>query len=249
MIIFTQLTGYEIGFCYVFGDPYIYTFDGAFYQWHRKCTYSLLQIGTAMQPDFGVFMEIVSCGNRFMPGVSCPGPVEIRAGDSVVRVPDIQTPSRLSVDGLEVILSREAAVIATNVAAKRQDQCAEIAAGPWGIVVVVCPLLISIRAPKHLSSGLGGLCGNFDNRKYNDFRARDGTLYSPDFNPSPLFPTSWEQHWGLTIISQYTKDFLALLTCRTLAWLALRKMHVVTLSTAKRWFLVVRRKGWRHTID
>ncbi|PAA50248.1 hypothetical protein BOX15_Mlig026350g2, partial [Macrostomum lignano] len=186
--------------CRVWGDPHYETFDGRYYDFMGTCSYVLAEDycgGTA--GTFRITGENIKCGAE---GMSCTKSVKITYRDVVVHL----------VRGTDPIISRNLYWPVTLPKAKyeiypagfylffRTEDGIEV---QWDM-----KMKVSVTLQPNWMEKVCGLCGNFNNKRDDDLRARTGEVVEdkvafadswkvrntcPKPPPTPIAPCSSER--------------------------------------------------------
>jgi hypothetical protein len=185
--------------CQAFGDPHYVTFDGKWYEFQGACSYVMAQDGcNGGVQTFSIIAENVACG---ISAVSCTKSIKITIADTLIHL----------VRGTEPVVS-------SNPIAYGNATTAGITVKSVGLFVIVNSDNYGIRVEwdrgmrvyitleaMHMNK-VCGLCGNYDKRAENDFRARTGQIE----NNGLVFANSWRTENSCPTVTTSIAD-----TCET----------------------------------
>lgn len=166
------------GFCQAYGDPHYITFDGKAYEFQGACSYVLAEDFCGGAGTFRITVENVPCGAE---GLSCTKSAKVLLYDTVIHF----------VRGTAPIISKNPLAGPNTPKAKYEFKEAGvflIMTTPHGLTVQWDKgMRIYVTLAPSFMSKVCGLCGNYDGKAENDFRARSGQLE----DKALIFANSW----------------------------------------------------------
>ncbi|KAM4526944.1 alpha-tectorin isoform 2-T2 [Fundulus diaphanus] len=167
--------------CWIRGPGSYHTFDGLMYQYPGACRLTLANVmDSTNHSHFMVTLEKVPKGLESFSNV-----LKFEAEGTQVAI-ELASSSTVKVDGQLIRLPFSSG--SNRIRIFQSSTHSIILRTTFGVTLqTVWPHFVAITAPSVYTGSLGGLCGNYNDDQYDEFRTPNGTLVSD----SQEFGDSW----------------------------------------------------------